>query len=160
MADRVVPRWFGYNPPFIGGQQNVLSRQEDLRLIKNDLLQLLLTVPGERVHRPNFGSPIRQTLFDPGTIGLVESLISDLELLIATEEPRLTNVEVHIALNRDQNQMDISVIGALTNDPSVQFELELNRPFSTPAINQQEVATNLTSGNQRNANPLSARTLQ
>jgi hypothetical protein len=54
-----VPIWFGFNPPFIGGQQKVMSRQEDLRLIKNDLLQLLLTVPGERVHRPTFGSPIR-----------------------------------------------------------------------------------------------------
>jgi phage baseplate assembly protein W len=57
-------QWFGYNPPFFGGQQGVLSRQSGLRLIKNDLQQLIMTLPGERVMRPTFGTPLRGILFD------------------------------------------------------------------------------------------------
>ena len=54
--------YFGQNPPFVGGAEKVLSRQEDIRLIKNDILQLIMTSPGERVHRPNFGTAVRETI--------------------------------------------------------------------------------------------------
>ena len=57
--------FYGFNPPFLGGNQNVLSRQEDVRLIQTDILQLLLTSPGQRVMRPNFGTSINYQLFDP-----------------------------------------------------------------------------------------------
>jgi len=56
--------YFGYNVPFYS-KTFVLPPQADERLIKNDMLQLLLTSPGERVMRPTYGVPIRQWAFEP-----------------------------------------------------------------------------------------------
>ena len=62
--------WYGPNFPLyrggtvLGTAQKVAARQEDERLIKNDLLQGLLTNPGERLFRPNFGAGIKTFLFE------------------------------------------------------------------------------------------------
>jgi phage baseplate assembly protein W len=119
-----MARWFGYNPPFVGGVQGVLSRQEDVRLIKNDLLQLLLTVPGERVHRPNFGTPIRASVFEPFTDELLSSLRSQILNIIESEEPRVSETDVFLEADRDRHILRIKVIAQLTFDPNIKLELE------------------------------------
>lgn len=136
-----IPRWFGFNPPFIGGQQKVLSRQEDLRLIKNDVLQLILTVPGERVHRLTFGSPLRQTVFDPNDNFASDALITSLRNIITAEEPRLTDIEVFATQIRDRNELHVTITAKLTQDPLVEFELEVDLPFSEQTVTSQEVVT-------------------
>lgn len=137
-------RWFGFNPPFVGGRQNILSRQEDLRIIKNDLLQLLLTAPGERVHRPTFGTDIRLTIFDQGDPTSVDSLTDNILTAIATEEPRLREVSVNIVLLPDASAMVINVFGKLTNDPNVILELELKQPLSTGSNNTVQATSSGT----------------
>lgn len=62
MATRA--RYYGFNPPFYVAGQHVLPIQVDDQLIKNDILQGLLTIPGERPHRPTFGTNIRAIVFD------------------------------------------------------------------------------------------------
>ena len=76
MAD--PKRYFGYNPPFFGGHQNVLSKQSGDRIIKNDLQQLILTNLGERVMRPEWGGNINRILFEPMTFGIVSLLESSI----------------------------------------------------------------------------------
>jgi hypothetical protein len=62
---------WGYNFPFYQGttikgvSSIVLPRSEDYRLIRNDYLQGLLTLKGERWFRPTFGGDVRKSLFDP-----------------------------------------------------------------------------------------------
>ena len=80
---------FGYNPPFFGGPQNVMSRQEDEKIIKNDLLQLLLTVPGERVYDLNFGVNLRSMVFDQMEEGTIETLRQEIYNKVTTYEPRV-----------------------------------------------------------------------
>lgn len=139
-----VARWFGFNPPFIGGQQKALSRQEDIRLIKNDLLQLILTKPGERVHRPRFGSSVKFLLFDPNDNLTAATITAELTALIAAEEPRLMNAEVITTQNRDRYEFEITITAKLTDNPSTDFELEVNLPFSEQTVTQQEIATGST----------------
>jgi len=117
--------FFGFNPPFIGGVQNVMSRQEDIRLIKNDLLQLLLTIPGERVMRPNFGVNLRNFVFEQ----LVSSDLSLLEADIISEvnrqEPRVIVDLVHIREIPDSNKISVSVQARLKRDPTRDVSVEL-----------------------------------
>ncbi len=125
MTKKSTAIFFGMNPPFLSGPQNVLSRQEDSQLIKNDLLQLLLTVPGERVMRPTFGVPLRSFVFEQ----LINSDISSLESAIAsainTWEPRVAIDELTaLPDSSNTNGLQIRLVVHLVNDPSVQLVIE------------------------------------
>ena len=117
--------FFGFNPPFLGGNQNVLSRQEDVRLIQNDILQLLLTSPGQRVMRPDFGTLINFQLFDPldeeadGNDQLRDSIVT----AIVIHEPRVTVREVNLIDNTEKNLLEIVVQMELSDDASKTFSV-------------------------------------
>jgi len=91
--------YFGPNAPFTGRGQK-LPRQEDDRLIRNDLLQLLLTAPGERVMRPTFGAGIRNFLFEQMDDAGISSLDSNIRNAISQFEKRVTVTD--IKMNRDE----------------------------------------------------------
>jgi phage baseplate assembly protein W len=119
-----MAKYFGYNPPFIGGQQNVLSRQEDVQLIRNDLLQLLLTSPGDRVHRPEFGTPIRQMLFENVSPSDLEVLRSDLVGIIQRQEPRIIVQALNIIPQLNSNAFRIHLVAVLRDDPRVNISID------------------------------------
>lgn len=115
---------FGFNPPFLGGPQNILSRQEDERLIKNDLIQLLLTVPGERVMRPNFGVPLRSFVFEQlvdSDISALESTIGD---AIVEQDSRVTVEEVTIQRDDERNGINVKVVVRLKKNPAKELTIE------------------------------------
>ena len=116
--------YYGFNPPFLGGPEGVLSRQEDDRLIKNDILQLLLTVPGERVMRPDFGVNLRNFVFEPGTNADLTILQSDIRYQIEAQEPRVIVNFVDINQNLDSNRIEIKVSVTLKKDPKRQLTIE------------------------------------
>lgn len=126
----MAKEYFGFNPPFFGGQQNIMSRQSGDRLIKNDLLQLILTTPGERVMRPNWGTNVRTALFQNIDDRLIADLKNSISTAISTYEPRV-DVDVDIASNPDSNQLNIFVSGIFTNRPNDTFEMDVNLPFQT-----------------------------
>jgi len=109
------PVWFGYGPPFVGGQEAVMSRQVDDRLIKNDLLQLLLTAFGERVMRPSFGTPIRTTVFENLTASQLAALQDQITQIITEYEPRVVVASVKVEMT-DTNTLTIKVYGSLNLD--------------------------------------------
>ncbi len=104
--------WFGINAPFVGGNENILSRQYDEKLIRNDLLQLLLTSPGERVMRPDFGSPIRRFLFEQITQNAIGQLQAGIRLAISTYEQRVVVSDVQIISQPERNLIQIRVFGS------------------------------------------------
>lgn len=119
--------YFGFNPPFFTGT-TVMPVQTDERLIKNDLIQLLLTVPGERVFRPEFGTTIKPTLFEPidsfTTNNIRESIISTIQRF----EPRVTIKDLRVESSDDKNLIDIKLFAVLSIDKNRQLELELALP--------------------------------
>ena len=64
--------------------------------IKGDLLQLILTNPGERVMLPQYGTPLRKYLFEQNTQALVNNIKQDILAAIKLWEPRIVvrNCEV------------------------------------------------------------------
>lgn len=122
MADAV---WFGFNPPFIGGQQGVMSRQVDDRLIKNDLVQLLLTLPGERMYRPSFGTRLRAMVFETVSDDDLATLSSEIKAAIQAYEDRVAVTDVSCTTSDEGRTVRVRVDASLTNDPLTKFFVEL-----------------------------------
>lgn len=70
---------YGLNFPFgKNTRRGYFAKEAGLELIKSNLIQLLSTVPGERVMLPNYGLDLRNFLFEPLdsiTFGEMKSLI-------------------------------------------------------------------------------------
>lgn len=120
----MTAKFFGFNPPFIGGSQNIMSRQEDARLIKNDILQLLLTVPGERVMRPNFGVELRTFVFEQFDETDLLNLEEEIRNKITETDNRVDVQSVELEPDRDNNGLTIKVVVTLKSDPKVELEVE------------------------------------
>lgn len=120
-----APRYFGNNYPFWIPTNTVLPQQADVRLIKNDLLQLLLTSPGERRMRPTYGTDIRKYPFDPADDTGIEQLRNSIVTSIRKFEPRVILKDVIFNLNPDNNRLTISVLCALSRDPNIELSVEL-----------------------------------
>lgn len=116
--------FYGFNPPFFGGPEVVMSRQEDDRLIKNDLLQLLLTVPGERVNRPNFGVNLRNFVFEDSSPSSLSLLASGVREAVIAQEPRINILELQIASDPNTNLIKLSLAFNLKADPTRVINLE------------------------------------
>ena len=115
---------FGFNPPFFGGPQNILSRQEDVRLIKNDLLQLLLTIPGERVMRPSFGTPLRSFVFEQLSDYDLTSLEGAVQRSVEQQDPRVTVTSLKIVRDDERNGISLRLVASLVRDPAQQIPVE------------------------------------
>lgn len=128
--------FYGWNPPFIGGPQNVMSRQEDEQLIKNDVLQLLLTIPGERVMRPNFGTPIRNLVFETITDNDMAAIEDQIRQAIIANEPRVTVDTVSLTRQDDEQKLNIVVILRLRSDP--RRVITIDRFINSPVTSQRQ----------------------
>lgn len=117
MKQRGKAFFYGFNPPFIGGQQKVMSRQEDDKLIKNDILQLLLTIPGERVMRPDFGVNLRNFVFENIEEAGLNTLRSEIINQLVRYETRVNIINVSITSNEDQNSITVQIAVAMRDDP-------------------------------------------
>ena len=89
-------RFLGMQYPLVKTPRGILAQKNGVNQIKADLLQLLLTNPGERVMLPSYGTPLRTLLFEPNDAILeirAKQMIAD---SISTWEPRIviTNIEV------------------------------------------------------------------
>lgn len=111
-----MSRYFGFNAPFLTTNGKLLERQVDDRLIKNDLLQLLLTAPGERVMRPDFGTGIRPYLFEQIDNTGIEILRQSILDAIEKFERRVTVSEVVIDRDDSNNLLNIKVYGQFAID--------------------------------------------
>lgn len=126
-----MAKYFGANPPFWGGPQNILSRQEDEQLIKNDLLQLLLTVPGERVNRPSFGTILRSFVFEQNTPTNITILENSILTAIADFEPRVNVESLTISPRSELRQTSanehtiyVKLVVSLKSDPQQLLTIE------------------------------------
>jgi len=93
--------------------------------IKNNLINYLLTNPGERIENPSFGAGLRQYIFTQITNGNLEFIQEDLQEKIKSNFPdiSLDSVEVLQSVNSNTIQVNInySIPNTVINDT-----LELN----------------------------------
>lgn len=89
-------RFLGLQYPLVKTPRGTLAQKTGIDQIKADLLQLLLTNPGERVMLPTYGTPLRDLLFEPSDIILADRAKQMIADAILAWEPRVViqNIEV------------------------------------------------------------------
>lgn len=87
--------------PIVPNVHGLLAPPGSLEQIKADLLVLLLTNPGERVMLPDFGTPLRDLMFEPNDVALRQRAKDMIALSIRKWEPRITvdQIEVYNSLD-------------------------------------------------------------
>lgn len=102
-------KFLGLQYPLVKTSRGIMAQKSGVDQIKADLLQLLLTNPGERVMLPNYGTPLRALVFEPNDAGLAIRAKQMISESILTWEPRIviTNIEVSpIVDSNDLNAYD------------------------------------------------------
>lgn len=61
----MAKRFIGCQYPLVKTTRGIMAQKSRVDQIKADLLQLLLTNPGERVMLPAYGTPLRKLMFEP-----------------------------------------------------------------------------------------------
>lgn len=123
--EQVQHYWRGYNPPFFGGQYSVFSPQYDERLIKNDLLLMLNTVPGERRNRPTYGCRLRTMLFEPANDDLANEIKTEIVGSIQRNEQRVTLKTLLVTWQAQNKAYNIEITFTINNNPTQPLLIEL-----------------------------------
>jgi uncharacterized protein len=115
----------GFTFPMIqqGNQGRVnYVKNNSQRLIRDSLLQIVLSVPGERLGNPAFGCRVRKVQFDPNSEDSTNLIINLLLEAIRLWETRVT-----------VNASDITVSYASDNsgDTTVKIQYSINNPDFT-----------------------------
>ena len=119
-----MTNYIGFNPPFVGGSQGIMTRQEDERLIRNDILNNLLILPGELPFRPNYGVNLRNFTFEKLTQDALELLRSDIINQLSGNDSRLIIREVKLVPKPDTSYLEITVLASLVEDPNKNIEIK------------------------------------
>ncbi len=136
-------RFLGAPYPIETNVYGYLHTTSDLDQIKSDMLILLLTNPGERVMLPQFGTPLRELIFEPSDDIIIDQAKQMIAKSIALFEPRVTvsaidvstSAEDSLSISDNRSQIDhILFIRIAFYDPAniqaVQ-ELKLQFPLGT-----------------------------
>lgn len=100
-------------PVAIDGDGGRLSRESDYEAYVRQLIrQVLLTSPGERVHRPDFGAGLRRMIFapnSPATASLVQTVVYQaLDRWLG----RLIRVD-EVEAQANESRLDVTVVYTL-----------------------------------------------
>ena len=104
-----------------------LKIKADNELIAESITRILMTTPGERVGRPDFGSNLRKLLFESTQDIYLQDLKRMIESAIGKYEPRVDLQD--IVINADGNRIFIKLmfneVGNPLNENLIEFEFNL-----------------------------------
>lgn len=106
-----------------------ISQSVDEAAIKNSLINLFTTMPGQKLLEPTYGLNVNQYLFDAASEAIAEEIGEAILNGVSFWEPRVVIQRVSVNVDEDNNQYDIHidmVIPTLTNK-SVVFSGILNQ---------------------------------
>jgi phage baseplate assembly protein W len=97
--------------PFrIGGDGRTAAPANDAAQVRDEVLQLLLTSPGERLFQPDIGGGVRKLVFEPATEtlrGVVKARITN--ALSRWLGHRLTVEQIEVVWNSAAAMMEVNV---------------------------------------------------
>ena len=97
----------GVNIPFSSGDV-FSSNYQSKDAIKNNIINFLLTGKGERFMNPNFGSGIRNLLFENINEGALDATSNSLRQELETYFPQIKINELTINTDTDRNAINIT----------------------------------------------------
>lgn len=108
--------------------EEFVQLKQDRDLVRENIKRVLLTLPGERVGNPTFGSRVREYLFNFSNI-LLEDLEQVIISAISIWEPRVNILNIDIVVD-DSEQEKINVDLTLQLKENLdEFDLDLYIAF-------------------------------
>ena len=98
-----------------------MSTQFDEEIVKNDIVRLLLTIPGERVFRPRFGTRLRAIVFDMLDASDLIIIRNEILTAISENDERVNVVNLELVMNDSESRLDVKLVVNLNGNPSVNY---------------------------------------
>jgi phage baseplate assembly protein W len=102
----MTKKFIGLQYPLVKTPRGILSQKNGIDQIKADLLQLILTNPGERVMLPEYGVPLRSMIFEPNDVELERNLKKIILDAIERWEPRIQVSGIEVYGNFPEDNLD------------------------------------------------------
>jgi len=138
-------RFLGSQYPLVKGPRGILAPLSGVNQIKADLLQLLLTNPGERVMLPNFGTPLRKLIFEPNDPRLAQQAKIMIANSIAQWEPRIEINNILVTSNFNSNDLNSQDSGE-DLDAILGIKIEFYDPEEINEIQELELQVPISGG--------------
>ena len=103
-----------------------ISRKTNVEAVKLAIRNLLLTSPGERVMQPEFGSSLKQQVFENISNISVDGIETSIRDAIGRQLPYVIINEIAIDAKPDDNMINISIEFSVTLNPDVFDTLTFN----------------------------------
>tara|TARA_R100000458_G_C8230467_1_gene212296 strand:+ start:94 stop:504 length:411 start_codon:yes stop_codon:yes gene_type:complete len=97
-------------PMRLNGVGGYLTSNENLGSLRDCVIQLIMTPKGSRVMRPDFGTDLRTSMFEPLNSQLVENLRTQILSAIAKYETRVIVKDLSLFPNYENNSLLIKLI--------------------------------------------------
>lgn len=106
--DAFLGRGWNFPPSFSKneGGVKIVSHEEDIR---QSLYILFSTTPGERVHRSDYGCPLRKYAFEVMNIGMETRLRDEIEKAVTLFEPRIQLEQVSFETDQENSILQIKL---------------------------------------------------
>lgn len=114
----------GVNLPF-SGPIAFESNYQTKDAIKNNLVNFLLTNPGERIDNPTFGAGLREYIFTQVENNNLEFIKEDLQDKINSNIPNIDLEDVDVFKSVNENTIQINITYSIPNT-GINDTLELN----------------------------------
>jgi hypothetical protein len=101
-------KFLGLQYPLAKSSRGILAQKVGVDQIKADLLQLLLTNPGERVMLPTYGTPLRELIFEPNDNNLLNNARQMISNAILTWEPRIVVTQLEVTNNPPKTSLNVN----------------------------------------------------
>jgi phage baseplate assembly protein W len=99
----------GVSLPFNGPAGPFNSTYSTKDQIKSNLINLILTSPGERIMNPEFGCRLKEVLFEGITDEINEMIRNYINTSIFTYIPEIESTDIRIDSSEDENLITITI---------------------------------------------------
>ena len=108
----------GWAFPPAPGASRALAFRAGPALVRQSILLILDTEPGERVMRPDFGCGLRRHLMEPNNPTTRAAIARDVDAALRTWEPRIDVGQVDVAATDDPATVLVSITYTHVRDQS------------------------------------------
>ena len=102
-------RILGVAFPMGDGIGGYVAQNENLRSLRDCVMQLIMTGRGSRVMRPNYGTDLRTSVFEPLTQDMIDTLRAQILEVISKYEPRVIVKRVSLTPDFEKHTLKVEL---------------------------------------------------
>tara|TARA_R110000765_G_scaffold30881_2_gene72570 strand:+ start:1879 stop:2295 length:417 start_codon:yes stop_codon:yes gene_type:complete len=110
-----IPSFYGLAFPVVDGLGGFFTKTDGVQTTMSGLKQLLLTSKGERVMRPEFGTSLRESVFEPMTAAKVSNLRAELGNVIKKYHPEVDILDLKVSWDTTTRSSNLNTISIMLN---------------------------------------------